>query len=143
MSAGSWQARVGWGPGSRQTPREGGDRGSSGLPVHARSSAGSLSGFLCQMGRGVLFLPEPRLAHVGMYTLLPGSVTLCSPGLRVLASSASAVQGEGNQRSWSYNQRWDGVTVQRRDSGPAGVQPGSSAPWVVTKPPLQPCPRVQ
>lgn len=93
MSAGSWQARVGWGPGSGQTPREGGARGSPGLPVHARSSAGSLSGFLRQMGRGVLFLPEPRLAHVGMYTLLPRSVTLCSPGLRVLVPCASGYRG--------------------------------------------------
>lgn len=63
------------------------------------------------------------------------------PGPLGRGTPASVVQGKGERDHWLHSRQRDRVTVQSKAPGPAagagggGVQPGSSAPWVVTKTP--------
>ena len=119
-----------------QSPRQHGALGSPGLLAHACGSAGSLSGFLCQMGRGGLLLPEPKLD-----TLLPGSVTLlCSLGLWGVGSLPQWHRARVT-RTAGHSRWWGRVAVQSRALGPAwGCPAWFFCPLGSDRDPLQPCP---
>ena len=127
LPAGSGGWRLGCGHCGGRAQESMGPPGSPGLPAHACGSAGSLSGFLRPMGRGG---PCPsRLCDVAV-----------RPGPLGRGTPVSVVQGEGERDCWSHSRQRDRVMVQSRAPGPAAwggevVQPGSSAPWVVTKTP--------
>lgn len=113
--------------------------GSPGLPAHARSSAGRLSGFLHQMGRGVLFLLDPNWTMLE-WTLLPGTLILqTAPSLWLRSPRLSGTGGRVTGNTGRTVNRRDRVTVQRGVSELAeGSSLVSSPPCGVTEPPLCP-----
>lgn len=125
LPAGSGGWRLGCGHCGGRAQESTGPPGSPGLPAHACGSAGSLSGFLRPMGQGGL--------------VLPGSVMLlCALGLWGVAPLSQWYRVRVSGTAGHTVGRGTGSRCRARPQGQlpgGGVQPGSSAPWVVTKTP--------